>query len=87
MKLTSSNRPEFKHEIIFVYRDNEVIIAAPDGKEIATIKTETMMNDVKGEDGSWKSVPTKSFWVSFSAKEHTGDKYAAGVVNVDGEVG
>ena len=54
MKSTNHN---VNHEIVLINRKDEIIIATPCGKEIASLTVQTM------EDDNQK--PTKSFWVCF----------------------
>ena len=72
--MKSSNYPEINHEIIFIKRENEIIFASTDGQEIASIKVCTMEKDEKQENGKYKRMPTKSFWLTFNTvkKFHDG---------------
>jgi len=48
---------EFIYNLIFILRDNELIITTENGKEIASLRIEVMECDDKK--------PTKSFWLRF----------------------
>lgn len=67
MKLKSKNHPEIEHEFTMVIRDNEIIFALPNGKEICNIKAETMGE--KLAPGKWETCPTKNFWLVFDHDE------------------
>jgi hypothetical protein len=71
--MKSSNYPEIDHPIVMVKRDNEIIIALPDGEEIASLTVCTMEKDEKQPDGKFKDVPTKNFWLMFTPSEKCSD--------------
>jgi hypothetical protein len=79
--MKSSNYPEISHEILLIQRDDEIIIALPNGKEIANITVCTMETDILNGN-EYKTVPTKNFWVCFNPKEYsTGKDLAEAVVD------
>lgn len=53
-----------------VKRDNEIIFILPNGKEIASMTVCTMETDEKLENGEFKTVPTKNFWLRFHQVEY-----------------
>jgi hypothetical protein len=79
VKLKSYNRPEKEAELVFVYRDDEVIIALPTGKEIASLHIQTMDKDIKVDD-KWTTGPTNNFWVEFRAKKSSVENNMADVI-------
>lgn len=72
--MKSSNHPKINHEIVLVYRDEEIIISLPNGKEIATLTIETMEDHSEEEPK-----PTKNFWVKFNPKRAETNKFSADV--------
>ena len=76
--MKSTNYPEIDHPITLIVRDNEIVIGLPNGKEIASLSVCTMEKDEKQENGKFKYVPTKSFYLEFNP---TKEAYDSGLKN------
>ena len=60
-----------EHAFNIVIRDKELVLTTPDGSEIASIIAETMEMDVQNDEGRYRTVPTKNFFVAFRPAENT----------------
>jgi len=75
VKLKSKNTkyyPSIEKELIFISRENEIIISTKDGKEIATLDISIM--DAKDENEN--RIPSNSYWLEFHAKHQSIDNSA-----------
>ena len=63
-----STEHQIKKTIILIPRDEEIVITTEDGIEIATLSIQIMDKFIKGADGKDKTVPSKSFWLTFNPK-------------------
>jgi len=65
---STENHPAIEKTIILIPREEEILITTEDGIEIATLGIQIMHKDIKGADGKYKTVPSKSFWLVFEPK-------------------
>lgn len=80
MKITLANcnsgsdfkKGEVKKELVFIAREQEILIATSDGREIATLSLDIMHGENKTNSGNW--------WLIFNAKEMSLDKNIADVI-------
>jgi len=99
VRLQTINYPEISHELLFIQRDDEIVITTIDGQEIASLSLETMERSILderpriGRDGSlesdppkkWRTVPTKGFWLRFNAVHSETCREMADVYDNSGE--
>ena len=70
VKLKSINTDHYspiEKTLIFVPRENEVVIVTEDGKEIASLDICIMDKEVE-TNGVYKIEPSNSYWVQFKPK-------------------
>jgi hypothetical protein len=77
--MKSSNYPHINHAIQVTQSDDKIIIALPDGEELARITVETMNKDLKAGD-KWEATPSQNFWVVFRPKTTRGTEVCASIV-------
>jgi hypothetical protein len=80
-KLTSKNHNR-EHEFMFVYREHEILIVTPDGREIASLTVETSETSRMGAESKWINEPTNSWFLCFNPKNQL-DKGAAFVQSLE----
>jgi len=83
IRLQTSNNPNIFHELLLIPRYDEIIIATPEGKEIASLSLEAMDRDIIDDahrtdlSKKWLTVQTKSFWLKFNpVRAETGNDIA-----------
>ena len=82
----TSKKHNRQHTFNLVIRDEEIILTTPDGEEFASLVVSTGEKDIKQEDGTYKTVPTDDFFISFDAPLETKtDKNSAYVVVGDSD--
>lgn len=81
--LTSKNHSR-EHTFNLVVRENEIILTTPNGDEFANLTVCTAETDVKQEDGTYKTVPTDDFFISFDAPVETKTSKESAYVVVGG---
>jgi hypothetical protein len=62
--------------LIFIPRENEVLITTEDGKEIASLSIQIMD---KEDEKTGKEIPSNSFWLQFHGKDTSTDRSMADV--------
>ena len=66
--MKACNYKGIEHPVIIIPRDDEILIATPEGQEIASLKVETMETDVEEDGDGWTTKATQNYWLVFHPK-------------------